>query len=195
MLAPANTVRVSDRAAWRRWLERHADTSPAVWLVLAKKGAAGTSLTYEDAVLEALCFGWIDSTANAIDDQTYRIWMAPRRAGSGWSAVNKRRIERLIAEDRMAPRGLAAIDAAKADGSWTTFDASHALDVPSDVATALAGYPDARRNFDAFPPSARRVILEWIDAARRPETRAKRVAKAARLANDNIRANQPQPRR
>jgi uncharacterized protein YdeI (YjbR/CyaY-like superfamily) len=116
--------------------------------------------------------------------------MAPRRRGSGWSAVNKRRIERLVAERRMAPAGLAVIEAARADGSWSRLDDSHALKVPKDLATALAGYPNARRHFDAFPPSARRGILHWIDSAKRPETRARRVEQTARLAEDDIRANQ-----
>lgn len=152
------------------------------------------ALTYEEAVQEALCFGWIDSTADAIDDQTYRIWMGPRKPGGGWSAVNKRRIERLIADGRMTARGLAVIEAAKADGSWSKLDASHALDVPKGLADALAGYPDAERNFGAFPPSPRRAILQWIDAAKKPETLAKRIAETARLANQNVCANQPNPR-
>lgn len=187
-------VRPADRAAWRGWLERHGETSDAVWLVLTKKRATAMGgITYEEAVEEALCFGWIDAKANAVDDAHYKVWMARRKTGSGWSAVNKRRIERLIADGRMAPAGLAAIEAAKADGSWRKLDASHALDVPDDLAAALARYPDARLHFDAFPPSARRVILHWIDAAKRPETRAKRVAETARLANDDVRANQPLP--
>jgi uncharacterized protein YdeI (YjbR/CyaY-like superfamily) len=186
----AAEVAPKDRAAWRRWLERHHATSGAVWLMLAKKGASVRAVSYEEAVEEALCFGWIDSTANSVDDERYKIWMAPRRRGSGWSAVNKRRIERLVAERRMAPAGLAVIEAARADGSWSRLDDSHALKVPKDLATALAGYPNARRHFDAFPPSARRGILHWIDSAKRPETRARRVEQTARLAEDDIRANQ-----
>jgi uncharacterized protein YdeI (YjbR/CyaY-like superfamily) len=115
-------------------------------------------------------------------------WMAPRKPGSGWSALNKRRVERLLAEGRIAPAGLAKIQAARADGSWTALDAVEALEVPEDLHAALAGYPDARRRFDAFPPSARKMILGWISTAKKPETRAARIAETARLAQQNVRA-------
>ena len=190
----STVVRAKDRAAWRRWLERHHASSPSVWLVIHKKGHPTGRLFYEDAVQEALCFGWIDSTANALDEHNYKLWMAPRKPRSGWSAVNKRRIELLLADGQIAPAGLAAIDAAKRDGSWAALDASHSLAVPRDLATAFKRYPDAARHFDAFPPSARRVILQWIDAAKRPETRAKRIDETARLADEDIRANQWRPK-
>lgn len=193
--ATAELVRPKDRAAWRRWLERHHATSGAVWLALVKKGSSASGIAYEEGVLEALCFGWIDSTANALDDDSYKLWMAPRKPGSGWSAVNKRRIERLIAEGRMAPAGLAAIEAAKADGTWTKLDASHALEIPTDLATAFRRHAGSKRRFDAFPPSARRAILEWIGTAKRPETREKRVEETARLAKDGVRANESRPNR
>ena len=186
-------VLAKDRAAWRRWLERNHATSSAVWLVLAKKGGSLRTVAYEEAVEEALCFGWIDSKANVIDADRYKLWMAPRKPRSGWSAVNKRRIERVMAEGRMAPAGLAAIEAAKTDGSWGRLDASHSLRGPRDLAAAFQAYPNARRHFDAFPPSTRRGILEWIDAAKRPEARTKRIEDTARLAEDNVRANQWRP--
>jgi uncharacterized protein YdeI (YjbR/CyaY-like superfamily) len=190
----AREVVARDRAAWRRWLQRHHGTSGAVWLVLAKKGGTHRSPSYEEAVEEALCFGWIDSKANPLDEGRFKLWMAPRKRGSGWSAVNKRRIERLIEQGRMAPAGLAAIEAAKADGSWTKLDSSHALTMPPDLARAFRAHANAKANFDAFPPSTRRAILEWINAAKRPETRAKRVEETARLAERNERANQWRPK-
>jgi uncharacterized protein YdeI (YjbR/CyaY-like superfamily) len=191
----AELVTAKDRAAWRRWLERNHERSAGVWLAIAKKGSEGRNVSYEDAVLEALCFGWIDATANALDDDRYKLWMTPRKPGSGWSAVNKRRLERLRAEGALAPAGLAAIERAEADGSWSKLDASHALRMPRDLATALEAYPNAGRHFDAFPPSARRAILEWIEQAKRAETRAKRVEETARLAERNERANQWRPKR
>jgi len=196
MGAPEETAEVvaRDRAAWRRWLERNHAPSGAVWLVLSKKGASKPTVGYEEAVEEALCFGWIDSKANSIDDERFKLWMAPRKPGSGWSAVNKRRIERLIEQDKLAPAGLAAIEAAKADGTWTLLDASHALTVPRDLAKAFKVHARAKANFAAFPPSTRRAILEWIDAAKKPETRAKRVEDTARLAERNERANQSRPK-
>ncbi len=184
-------VVANDRSEWRRWLERHHGSSGAVWLVLAKKGSTRALIRYEEAVEEALCFGWIDSTARPIDAERFKVTMTPRRPGSGWSAVNKRRIERLIAQGRMAPAGLAAIEGAKADGSWTRLDAISTLDVPRDLAEAFEAYPNARANFDAFPPSARWMTLYWIHSAKRAETRARRVAETARLAERNERANQP----
>ena len=184
-------LKPKDRAAWRRWLERHHATSGAIALALLRKGSTAPGVTYEEAVLEALCFGWIDSTAGRLDDDHYTVRMGRRKPTSGWSAVNKRRIERLLAEELMAPPGLAAIEAAKANGTWEQLDASHALEVPKDLAAAFRRHAGSKRHFEAFPPSSRRMILEWIDHAKRPETRAKRVEEAARLAKDNIRANHP----
>lgn len=156
---PGREVRPRDRAAWRRWLALHHADSPAVWLVIRKKGASAASVSYEEAVEEALCFGWIDSKANPVDDEQYKIWMSPRKRGSGWSAVNKGRIDRLTAAGMMAPAGLAAIDAAKKDGSWGKLDASHALRIPKDLASAFRKHPGSKRHFEAFPPSTRRAIL------------------------------------
>jgi uncharacterized protein YdeI (YjbR/CyaY-like superfamily) len=128
MVSASDEVTAKDRAAWRRWLERHHVTSDGVWLVIAKKGSGIASVTYEEAVEEALCFGWIDATANSLDDRRYKQWMTRRKPGSGWAASNKRRVERLIAEGRMAPAGLEVIRAAKADGSWTKLDGFEALE-------------------------------------------------------------------
>ena len=194
-MADEPIVRAKDRAAWRRWLERHHATSPSVRLAIGKKGASVPHVGYADAVEEALCFGWIDGRAGSLDDDAYLQLMSRRKPGSGWSAINKERIDRLTAAGLMTPAGQAVIDAAKADGSWSKLDASEALTVPRDLATAFRAYPDAKRHFDAFPPSARKVILAWIGDAKRPETRAKRVEEAARLANENVRANQPRPNR
>ncbi|HZD17633.1 MAG TPA: YdeI/OmpD-associated family protein [Actinomycetota bacterium] len=190
----ADEVVAKDRAAWRRWLERHHASTDGVWLIIGKKGSRLESVTYEEAVEEALCFGWIDAKANRLDDRRYKQWMARRKPGSGWAESNKRRVERLIAEGRMAPAGLAAIEAAKADGSWSKLDRSRSLEVPADLAKAMRAYPDARRHFDAFPPSARRMILYWIDSAKRPETRSRRIEETARLAQENVRANESRPR-
>lgn len=118
------------------------------------------------------------------------LWLAPRQPGSGWSAVNKERVERLIAAGLMTPAGLAKIEAAKQDGSWNALDAIEALEIPPDLGAALESYPAARGYFEAFPRSVKRGILEWIANARRPETRARRIEETARLAQDNQRANQ-----
>ena len=192
---PDNTVHPLTRAEWRAWLEQHHTRPTGVWLASYKKATGKPAITYEDAIEEALCFGWVDSTAGTIDAERSKLWFAPRRPGSGWSRPNKERIERLIAAGLMMPAGLAKIEAAQQDGSWSRLDAVEALEVPPDLAEALAAYPSARGHFDAFPRSAKRAILEWIVSARTAETRAKRIAETARLAEINQRANQwRQPR-
>lgn len=190
---PPNSVLPLGRAEWRAWLEQNHTRPDGIWFVSYKKASGKPRVEYAEAVEEALCFGWIDSKAGTVDDERSRLWMSPRKPGTGWSRVNKERVERLIAEGRMAPPGLAKIEAAKADGSWTALDSSEALEVPRDLEQALAAYPDAARHFAAFPPSARKAILQWIGFAKKPETRATRIAETARLANENIRANQWRP--
>jgi uncharacterized protein YdeI (YjbR/CyaY-like superfamily) len=182
-------VDVKDRAGWRRWLQRHHEQTAGIWLVIHKKGSTSGSLAYDEAVEEALGFGWIDSKPNKLDDARYKLWMAPRKPKSPWSALNKRRVEALTAAGMMSDAGLEAVERAKANGSWDALQRSDTLTVPVDLARAFKASPEAKRNFDAFPPSSRRTILEWIHAAKRPETRARRVEETVRLAAENIRAN------
>jgi uncharacterized protein YdeI (YjbR/CyaY-like superfamily) len=191
---PENTVQPASRAEWRAWLEQNHTRTEGVWLVSYKKTAGKPRVEYAEAAEEALCFGWIDGQAGTLDSERTMLWMSPRKKGSGWSRVNKERIERLVAGGLMTPAGLARIDAAKQDGSWTLLDSFEALEMPDDLRQALASYPDAERHFAAFPPSTRKNILQWVGLARKPETRAARIAETARLANDNIRANQPRPK-
>jgi uncharacterized protein YdeI (YjbR/CyaY-like superfamily) len=184
-------VEVKSRAELRAWLSRHHQQASSIWLVTWKKSAGERHVPYGDVVDEALCFGWIDSLPRKLDADRTMLRLSPRKAGSGWSAVNKAKIERLIADGLMAKPGFAAIERAKADGSWSLLDVAAALAPPLDLAKALAATPDARRYFDAFPPSVRRAILEWITQAKTPETRARRIAETARLAAYNIRAHHP----
>jgi len=190
MRPDAELVTVKDRAAWRRWLQRNHTQDAGIWLALHKKGSSRKGLRYAEAVEEALCFGWIDATANAMDEHRYAIWFAPRKPTSGWSAVNKERVDRMVAQGRMADAGQAAIDLAKANGAWDKLNQSDALTVPDDLASALATTGEARTHWDAFPPSVRKQILEWINSAKREETRTKRVEETATLAADNVRAHQ-----
>ncbi|NJO82672.1 MAG: hypothetical protein HC828_07505 [Blastochloris sp.] len=188
--APENSVHLLTRAEWRTWLEQNHTRTQGIWLITHKKATGKPRVEYDEAVEEALCFGWIDSKANKLDDERSMLWMAPRKARTGWSKPNKERIERMLAASLMAPAGQAKIDAAKQDGSWSALDAIEALEIPSDLAEALAAYPSAQANFDAFPRSVKRGILEWISTAKTAETRAKRIAETARLAEENRRANQ-----
>jgi len=175
-------------AAWRRWLAANHARTAGVWLVTWKASAPGLTIGYEEAVEQALCFGWVDSKAKGVDAERTMLWFAPRRTRSGWARTNKQRIERLTAAGLMAPAGQAVIDAAKADGSWTLLDDVEDLVVPPDLAAALDAHPGARKNWDAFPRSPRRAMLVWLVEAKRPQTRAKRVAEIAERAAAGERA-------
>ena len=187
---PPNSVHPKSRAAWRAWLEANHSRGEGVWLVTFKKAAGKPRVEYDEAVEEALCFGWVDSKPAKLDAERSMLWFAPRKAGTGWSKPNKERVARMVAAGRMAPAGLAKVEAAKADGSWEKLDAVERLEVPADLARAFRARPGSRANFDAFPRSVKRGILEWILQAKKPETRAKRVEETARLAAENRRANQ-----
>lgn len=165
-------------AEWRAWLDRHHDESPGVWLVLAKKGTTGpTSLTYQQALLEALCFGWIDGQVGRRDEVTYRQRFTPRRRRSVWSKRNVEHAERLEAEGRMRPAGRSAIERARADGSWETAYAGPAtIEMPDDLAAALASEPQAAAMFERLTSQNRYAILYRLATAKRPETRDRRIA-------------------
>jgi uncharacterized protein YdeI (YjbR/CyaY-like superfamily) len=186
-------VEVSSRAAWRTWLATHHQQATGVWVVTRKKASVLKGKEFVSAVdvnEECLCFGWIDSRPGKVDDERSALLCTPRKPTGGWSKVNKTRLERLLAEGLVAPPGLAVIEAAKRNGSWTKLDEVDALIVPADLSVELAKYTRAASNFAAFPPSARKGILEWIAQAKRAETRATRVEQTARLAQDDQRANQ-----
>lgn len=178
----------ASRTEWREWLAAHHADSQGVWLAVGKKGNTITALTYEDAVQEALCFGWIDSTVRTLDADRFRQLLTPRKRGSNWSASNKIRVERLIAEGLMTPAGLSAIERAQADGSWTLLDDVEALVMPPDLVAALAAESGARAAFDATPAGSRKLALYWIASAKRPETRAARIAETVRRS-----AEEPDP--
>jgi uncharacterized protein YdeI (YjbR/CyaY-like superfamily) len=169
-------VLVTSRADWRAWLAEHADTSRGIWLVTHKPRTGLPAPSYDEIVEEALCFGWIDSTLRSPDPQTAMLLMAPRRPRSTWAASNKARVERLIAEGRMTERGLRAIEVARANGAWELLDPVERLEVPADLAEALAAAPGARETFDAYPPSVRKQVLWHVASARRPQTRARRIS-------------------
>ena len=170
---PPDAIHLSTRAAWRAWLEAHHAEARSVWLVSFKKATGQPSVSYDEAVEEALCVGWIDSTQRTLDATRSMLYFAPRKKGSGWSKPNKARVEKLAANGQMRPAGWAKVERAKADGSWALLDAVEALEIPDDLARAFLAYPHARQHFEAFPRSARRGILEWIVQAKRPETRVR----------------------
>lgn len=186
--AAEDRVDAGTPAGWRAWLAEHHATSDGVWLVMWKASSGRSSLGYEEAVVEALAFGWVDSKGAALDADRSLLWFTRRKASSPWSLTNKERVARLEAEGRLAGPGREAVAAAKANGMWTVLDDAQNLVVPDDLAAALGALPDARRHFDGFAPSARRMILEWIALAKRPQTRAARVEETARRAAAGERA-------
>jgi uncharacterized protein YdeI (YjbR/CyaY-like superfamily) len=179
----------SSRAEWRQWLAAHHASAPGVWMVYFKKASGQPSVTYPEAVEEALCFGWIDSHPRKLDADRSQLLFTPRKPKSGWSKVNKERLERLEAAGQLMPAGLAAIARARQNGAWESLDAAEAGAVPEDLAAALATDDAATRYFAAFSPSARKMILTWVLGAKQAETRARRVAETVRLAALNKRAN------
>ncbi len=188
--APPNSVHPLSRVAWRAWLTEHHAREEGVWLIRYKKAVGKPMVGYDEAVEEALCFGWIDSLPRKLDDERAMLYFAPRKPGSSWSRPNKERAERMAAAGQMMPAGQTKVDAAKADGSWSALDDVENLVVPDDLAAAFERYPEAAKHWEAFPRSVKRGILEWIQTAKRPTTREKRIEETARLAQENERANQ-----
>lgn len=170
---------LADRAAWRAWLDEHEDSADGAWLVLAKKGTTEpTSLTYDEALEEALCSGWIDGQRRSRDAATSLQRMTPRRSRSTWSKRNVGHIERLTTEGRMRPRGLAEVERARADGRWDAAYAGPAeMAMPDDLAAALAAEPRAAALFDILTSQNRFAVLYRVTTARTPETRARRIAR------------------
>jgi uncharacterized protein YdeI (YjbR/CyaY-like superfamily) len=164
------------RAAWRAWLTANHATARGVWLASWKHGTGRPAVPYEEAVEEALCFGWIDSTVNTLDEERGLQLMTPRRPRSSWTRVNRERVARLQAEGRMTEAGKRAVEVAKENGWWLLYDAVEDLVEPDDLSAALDDVPQARERWDSFPPSARKQMLWWVISAARADTRARRIS-------------------
>lgn len=184
-----------DRAAWRAWLQRHHQLAESIWLVQHRKTNPHPCVSYEEVVLEALCFGWIDSRPQKLDDERYLLFVSKRKPRSGWSASNKRRLAILVRDGLMMPAGLEAVDTAKRNGSWSVIDDAEAVVMPADLKSAFLRNKSAATFFEAFPPSAKRGIYTWISLAKTASTREKRIRETVALAAQNIRANQWRPRK
>jgi uncharacterized protein YdeI (YjbR/CyaY-like superfamily) len=185
-MAELKKVRPKSRAAWRAWLEKHHATSRGIWLVFAKKHTRIPSLSYEDAVEEAICFGWIDSLVKSIDDRFHMQVFTPRKAKSAWSATNKARLSRLMKAGVMAPAGLAAVAVAKKSGSWNSYAAVDRMTIPPELQRALDAHPDARKNWPTYSASAQRAFLHMVNGAKRPETRKKYVLRVIDFVSKNV---------
>ena len=167
--------------AWSDWLREHHEQPTGVWLVSPRK-AAERPFSYEEAVLEALRFGWVDSTVKPVDHARSMQWFAPRRTGSMWTRINKGRVARLEEAGLMEPAGAAAIALAKDNGMWTLMDDVEDLVVPDDLSSAFDRHAGSREHWDSWSASARKLILTWVVLAKRPETRSVRVETTAEKA-------------
>jgi uncharacterized protein YdeI (YjbR/CyaY-like superfamily) len=183
---PPDSFHPETLEAWATWLAEHHHRSTGVWLV-SWKAAGRPRVDYEEAVCEALCWGWIDSVYRRLDEERSLLRFTPRKKGSVWARSNKDRIVQLEAAGRMQPAGRALIEAAKADGTWTLLDDAEAGIVPDDLTTALGALPDATEHFRAFPPGEQRRILSWLALAKTPSTRKKRIEVTARSSQANLR--------
>ncbi len=177
------------RREWRSWLKKNYAKFSGIWFVYYKKQTGKPRVTYDEAVEEALCFGWIDSVPRRVDENVSKLLFTPRKPKSVWSKLNKTRIEKLTENGSMNEIGLAKIEAAKKDGSWNALDASDNLEIPTDLARAFKANKIAERNFTAFSDSIKRNILFWVGNAKRDETRAARIEKTVQMAERNKRVN------
>ena len=175
------------------WLETNAEKSPGAWVVTYKKASGKPSPSYDEIVRAVLCFGWIDSVPGKVDENRSKLYLSPRKKGSAWSNANKVRIKDLMKNGALRPAGVAAVRQAKESGTWNKIDSVHLLEIPADLSAEFAKYPGSKDKFEAFPPSAKKGILEWIIQAKTAETRANRIKNTASLAAENIRANQWKP--
>jgi uncharacterized protein YdeI (YjbR/CyaY-like superfamily) len=172
---------------WSTWLRDHHTQPQGVWLV-SPRNAAERSFSYEEAVIEALRFGWVDSTVKPVDEVRSMQWFSPRRASSMWTRINKGRVARLEEAGLMEPAGAAAIAVAKETGMWTLMDAVEDLVVPDDLGAAFDRHPGAREHWESWSASAQKLILTWIVLAKRPETRATRIEVTAEKAARGIKS-------
>lgn len=182
---PLATFYGTNRQEWRKWLRQNHDTSTGVWLIYYKVKSGKPSIRYPEAVQEALCFGWIDSKVKSIDEERYQQIFTPRKQKSVWSKLNKQYIQELIEQGLMSEAGLEKIKIAKQDGSWNALDAIEALIVPLDLKEALEANKAANRYFEQFSNRSKKNILFWVETAKRPETRLKRIEQAVKAAAQN----------
>ena len=178
----------TSRAQLRAWLAGNAAASPGIWVLYHPAAGDESALSYDDLVEEALCFGWIDATTRRHDSGARAQLLTPRRPGSTWARTNKERVERLTAAGLMTEAGLRAVDVAKTNSSWEALESVERDEVPQELTEALDAVPDARTFFDALPPGVRRQHVWFVVSAKRPETRARRVAAIVTAAADGRRA-------
>lgn len=174
---------------WRNWLEKNGTTEKAVWLIIYHQKSKTPSVHYAESIEHSLCYGWIDSKAVKRDEESFYLCFTPRKPKSNWSKVNRERVTRMTEQGLMRPAGQAMIDLAKETGTWDGLAAAQDTIVPDDLQKLFSKNKKAFSNFEAFAPSSKRVILEWITKAKKPETRQQRILQTVELAAMNVKAN------
>lgn len=184
-----NTIELfypTNQMAWRNWLEENHQSKQAVWVVFYRQSSEKPSITWSDAVDEALCFGWIDSKKIKIDHETSHQYFSKRKPKSTWSKVNKEKIQQLMEANKMAEAGLQIIEIAKENGSWTLLDEVEALIIPDDLARELEKYPSARINFENHSKTTKKMLLQWIVLAKTAPTREKRISEIVECCEKGV---------
>ena len=179
----AETYYPKSRAEWRKWLEQNHQSEQSVWLVYYKTSTKKASLSWSDAVEEALCFGWIDSTKKTIDKESYMQYFSRRKSNSTWSKINKDKVEKLVYNNLMTKAGFDIIEIAKQNGSWTILDDVEALVMPEDLKDALESYNGSMEYYESLSKSGKKGLLYWVISAKRTETRQKRILEIAENAS------------
>lgn len=180
----------ASREDWRNWLIENHDSKQSVWLLCYRKNAGIPTISWSEAVDEALCFGWIDSTRKTIDDRSFIQFFTRRKPKSTWSKVNKEKVEVLIKQKLMTKAGLESIEKAKENGSWTILDEVDALKIPEDLERAFRDHPGSEAYFMGLSKSVKKMMLQWIVLAKLPETRQRRIHEIAETAGQNKRPKQ-----
>jgi len=184
------TVCPESRTDWRKWLEKNHQSKQSVWLVFYKKKSKKPTLTWSEAVDEALCFGWIDSVKKTIDTEKYKQYFSKRKAKSNWSKINKDKVEILIEQGLMKEEGYKSIEIAKENGSWIILDGVEELEIPEDLKEEFANYKGSMEYFNSLSKSAKKILLYWGISAKRNETREKRIIEIAENASKNQKPKQ-----
>ncbi|MVT12619.1 YdeI/OmpD-associated family protein [Chitinophaga tropicalis] len=187
MMKDIETFCPADQLQWRRWLQENHNKKRSIWLIYYKKKTNVPSITRSDAIDEALCFGWIDSTSRPIDDEKFMQFFTRRKTTSVWSKINKGKVQRLIDEGLMTRAGYESIEAAKRNGSWSILDEVEELKIPGDLEKEFDLLPGSKGFFVSLSKSVRKSILQWLVLAKRPETRQKRITEIATLAAQGLR--------
>ena len=177
----------TSREAWRTWLKENHQTREYVWLVCYKKGSAKPTISWSDAVDEALCFGWVDSVRKSVDKEQFIQFFSKRKPRSTWSRINKEKVQLLMEQGLMTRAGLACIETAKQNGSWTILDEVEDLKIPKDLAQAFKLHPGSKAYFTGLSKSVQKMMLQWLVLAKRPETRQKRIDEIATRAAQGLR--------